>query len=215
MKTKTEKTTHHTNQKTNTDLVELKHPSKDASIDYERIQLDLQDELLKHQVMSKKVENMTSIMNNELRLLELDIKKLQHTFLQTVLVSPISGIVTAIYKDKGETVSPGEPIIRIENDDELLIVGFIQYRGLLRAGISPEDPRVALDPTLQGTKVILTTKLYETDEDTPIPGYISSVRGQDADDDEWDVIIHCKNSKKILPLNYHFDKDNTSITIDS
>lgn len=194
----TSNTRHSTNQRTTTDLVELKHPSKDASIDYERIQLDLQDELLKHQIISKKVQNMTSIMNNELRLLELDINKLQHAFLQTVLVSPISGIVTAIYKDKGETVSPGEPVIRVENDDELLIVGFIQYRGLLQVGQT----------------VKLKTTMFEATE-KEIPGKIVSIRGHDADDDEWDVIIRYQNKDKDIPINYHFDKDNTTISIDS
>jgi HlyD family secretion protein len=188
-------TTQENRQTTTTNLVDFKHPSRDASIEYQRVQLELQDELLKHQIVSKKVENMKRIMENELRLLDLDINRLQHAFLQTTLVSPIDGVITAVYKDPGDYVNPGEPVIRVENDKELLIVGFIQFRGLLKLK----------------QKVKLTTSLFEGAQEI-IEGEIVAIRGHDADDDEWDTIIYCKNDKQI-PINYHFDKDNTTIEI--
>jgi multidrug resistance efflux pump len=188
-------------QETITDLVDFKYPLKDEEIALQRIQLEIQDELLKHQLINLKVQNLTQIMNNELQLLELDITKLQNAFLQTLLISPISGLITAIYKDVGETVSAGEPVIRVENDEELLIVGFIQYRGSLK---------------LQ-QEVTLATKIFETNETKEILGRLVAIRGHDADDDEWDVIIHCSNAEKpedrIIPINYHFDKDTTELYI--
>jgi hypothetical protein len=188
-------------QETNTDLVDFKYPLKDEEIALQRIQLEIQDELLKHQLIDLKVQNLTQIMNNELQLLELDITKLQNAFLQTLLISPISGLITAIYKDVGETVGAGEPVIRVENDEELLIVGFIQYRGSLK--IQQE--------------VTLATKIFETNETKEIQGRLVAIRGHDADDDEWDIIIRCSNAEKpedrIIPINYHFDKDTTEIYI--
>jgi acetyl/propionyl-CoA carboxylase alpha subunit len=189
--------THCTRQTTTTNLVDFKDPSTDASIEYQKMQLELQDELLKHQIISKKVENMKRIMENELKLLELDINRLQHAFLQTLLISPIDGMITAVYKDPGDYVNPGEPVVRVENDKELLIVGFIQCRELLKVK----------------RKVTLKTIMFENfeQEEKIIHGEIVAIRGHDADDDEWDVIIHCKNDDRKIPINYHFDKDNTTI----
>ncbi|MDX2239429.1 MAG: HlyD family efflux transporter periplasmic adaptor subunit [Leptolyngbyaceae cyanobacterium bins.302] len=197
-------------QETTTDLVDFKYPLKDEEIALQRIQLEIQDELLKHQLINLKVQNLNQIMNNELQQLELDTTKLQNAFLQTLLISPISGIITAIYKDVGETVSAGEPVIRVENDQELLIVGFIQYRGSLK---------------LQ-QEVTLATKIFETNETKEITGRLVAIRGHDADDDEWDVIIRCPNVNKpeepedpqspknrFFPINYHFDKDTTELYI--
>ena len=117
------------------------------------------------------------------------------------MISPFSGLITAIYKDVGETVGAGEPILRIENDEELLVVGFIQYRGSLR---------------LQ-QQVTLATKIFETNETKELPGRLVAIRGHDADDDEWDVIIHCSNAEnpdeRIIPINYHFDKDTTELFV--
>ena len=161
------------------------------------MQIHLQDELLKHQIFSKKVENMKRIMENELKLLDLDINRLQHAFLKTLLISPIDGVITAVYKDPGDYVNPGEPVVRVENDRELLIVGFVQCRELLQVN----------------RQVKLTTTMFENLEgmEKTIDGKIVAIRGHDADDDEWDVIIHCKNDGKKIPINYHFDKDNTTI----
>lgn len=188
-------------EETTTELVDLKYPLKDEEIALQRIQLEIQDELLKHQLIALKVQNLTQVMNNELQLLEIDITRLQNALLQTLLISPISGIITAIYKDVGETVNPGEPVIRIENDDELLIVGFIQYRGLLKVQ----------------QEVTLVTKIFESDETKEITGKLVAIRGHDADDDEWDVIVRYSNADKpedrIIPINYHFDKDTTELYI--
>ncbi len=184
-------------EETTTGLVDFKYPLKDEEIALQRIQLEIQDELLRHQLINLKVQNLSQIMNNELQLLELDITKLQNAFLQTLLLSPISGIITAIYKDVGETVSAGEPVIRIENDDELLVVGFIQYRGLLQVHQT----------------ATLGTKIFETNETREITGELVAIRGHDADDDEWDVIIRCPNSDHTVPINYHFDKDTTELYI--
>jgi hypothetical protein len=186
-------------EETTTNLVDFKYPLKDEEIALQRIELEIQDELLKHQLIDLKVQNLSQIMSNELQQLELDITKLQNAFLQTLLISPISGIITAIYKDLGETISPGEPVIRIENDDELLIVGFIQFRGLLQVHQT----------------ATLATKIFETNETKEITGELVAIRGHDADDDEWDVIIRCPNSDHIIPINYHFDKDTTELFIHS
>jgi len=188
-------------QKTTTELVELRYPEKDEEIAFHKAHIELQDELLRHSLIKLRVENLSQIMTNELKLMDLEVMKQQEAYIQTIMLSPISGIVTAIYKDVGETVDAGEPVIRIENDDELLIVGLIQYRG----GLSLNQ------------EVTFITKKYESNDTITLTGQLVAIRGHDADDDSWDVIIRCRNSPdrndNRLPINYQFDKDNTDLYI--
>src|SRR6185369_3494786 len=98
-------------------------------------------------LFSFRVPDMSSILQNELNVIDLEILKSQLRFLQTFLLSPISGIVTAVYKDEGEFVQPGDAVIRVENDDTLLLVGVLNCRGGLKPGMEVR---------------VTTTNLYES-----------------------------------------------------
>lgn len=192
-------------------LSEFRHPLLEDRIQFAKSQVELLDENLANRLFALRVPNLERILHNEADQMDWEIVKLQTAFCQTFLISPIDGLVTAIYKDLGETVAPGEAVIRVENDDRILLVGFIQHRGALSTG---RPVRIHCD------------HLFESGDRAIVKGELRSVRGHDADDDEWDVIIECDNSghdyfspenpgaESIrLPLNYHFDRDTTEITV--
>jgi multidrug resistance efflux pump len=52
------------------------------------------------------------------------------------LVTPINGLVTGVFCDLGDCVQAGQPVMRVENDDEVVIVGTIKFRGVLTVGAS-------------------------------------------------------------------------------
>ena len=142
-------------------------------------------------------------MRADLRALDQEIRVLQSNYAHTYLVPPIGGIVTSVYKDIGESVEPGEPILRVENDAYVLLVGIIQVRSAIWPGV----------------KITLTAKdIFETGSTKKVTATIVSVRGHDADNDEWEIVAEAKNpyvtGKPTLPLNYHFDTDTTDIKVD-
>jgi hypothetical protein len=181
---------------------EFRHPFLENLIQDLRSQINLQDELLMNETFSFRVPEIEAIIGKELEAIDWEVRKAQIRYAQTFLVAPISGIVTAIYKDVGETVQPGEPVLRIENDEKVLLVGIVQHRGLLKVG---------------NTVRVRTGNLYEggasNTPKTEFTGPIVAVRGHDADDDEWDLIIECDNTNRALPINYHFDRDTTEFVI--
>jgi len=182
---------------------EFRHPFLENLMHNHRAQIELQDELLVNETFSFRVPEIEAILDKELEAIDWEVRKTQIRFTQTFLMPPISGVITAIYKDVGEAVQPGEPVMRIENDDKVLIVGIVQHRGLLAVGNNVR---------------IRTGNLYETGTSgtakVEFSGSIVSVRGHDADDDEWDLIIECNNpSPKRLPINYHFDRETTEFIV--
>ena len=182
---------------------EFKHPLMEAILRDGRIQVDLQDEMLSNKIYSFRVPDMSTILQNELEVLDLEILKAQTRFLDTFLISPISGVVTSVYKDQGESVQPGEAVVRVENDKELLLVGLVNYRQGL---------------TVKKDVEIRTTNIFGSSTPLTIKGEIVSVRGHDSDDDEWDIIVQATNVKvdntgANLPINFHFDRDNTTFDV--
>jgi len=109
--------------------------------------------------------------------------------------------VTAIYKDIGESVQAGEPVARIENDDTLLLVARVLSRQVLK---------------IQAVATITTGDLFGAGQNLTLTGPIVAVRGHDAQNDEWDIVIRCPNSADPnlrVPLNYQFDRDDTTMTV--
>jgi hypothetical protein len=190
------KTQNNVNQKTTTIAQEFKHPSMEAIIRDQRLQLDLQDEIFAHSVMSYRVPEVSKIFEKELEVIDLEIRKIQLQYFQTFLLPPISGIITAIYKDEGEAVQPGEAVIRIENDEELLLIALVAC---------PFGLKIGMDIRIQ------TANVFESNDRLTLDGRIVSVRGHDPNDNEWDIIVEAKNNG--LPINYHFDRDNTTFEI--
>jgi multidrug resistance efflux pump len=180
---------------------EFKHPFYDSLVQEQRNQLNLQDELLAHRMFAHRVPNIGDIMHAELEAIDLEIYKAQTRFIHTFLLSPIQGLVTSIYKDKGEAVNPGEPVVRVDDDSKLLLVGILQSRTPFRVESNP----------LHNNVRIKTLNIFESNVALAIDGRVVSVRGHESDDDEWDLIIEVANPNQQLPINYHFDRETTTV----
>ena len=168
---------------------------------YERAQISLIDQQFAQFMSGQTIPYLTAVFQNELSSIDSDVFRLQIAYLNTILMSPIGGTVTGIYKSAGEAVRAGEPVMRVENNAEILLVATLIYRGPISIGSMVRVKTTLFD--LPGTK-------------TSINGPVVSVRGQ-GDDDQWEVIVKCNNldggGKPIFPLGYHFDYDDTTVDI--
>jgi hypothetical protein len=180
------------------------HPSSEAQMRFQRAQTSLQDELLTHTVFGFRSKHLERLFDNQLKMIDLRIRQLQVALAQRFLISPISGIVTGIYKDLGEQVNAGEPVVRVENHEDVLIVGRVQSRSMVRLG---------------GTIKLTAKNVFEAAAALPVTlnGTIAAVRGHDADNDEWDLILFCDNrgpgNTTKLPINFNFDKDDVTLEL--
>ena len=110
--------------------------------------------------------------------------------------------MTGIYKNPGEWVSAGEPVVRVENAAVALLVGTVVCRG-----------RIAI-----GLPVTVGTRLFDAGGTaaTEITGSVVAAPGQDVDD-EWELVVQCKNldesGNPVLPLGYEFDYDDTTVSV--
>lgn len=132
-----------------------------------------------------------------------DIRKIQLEYINTFLVPPFDGVVTAVFRGVGEFVAVGQPVLRLENDKTVYLVGHVKCRSLIRVGhVAHVTTTLFGDPA--GTSV-------------EINGTVCAVRGHEPVDEQWNVIIRCNNETptggRILPLNYNFDFDGTEILI--
>ncbi|WP_417395998.1 hypothetical protein [Gimesia chilikensis] len=188
---------------------EFVYPRRDALIRFLRTQIDLMDEQLAEEMYGHLVnDDLDKVMKNELELIDNEVLKLQLNLAHTFLTSPVGGLVTAIYKDLGESVSAGDPVLRVEDDSTVLLVGRLRHPGPIRVG---------------ATAVIETTSLFENNKIQKFSdAKVVSVRGHAVDNDEWELMLEVENplvdpsheeKGRILPLNYHFDRDNTTIEI--
>ncbi|HEY4077650.1 MAG TPA: hypothetical protein VGM26_12050 [Rhizomicrobium sp.] len=176
-------------------------PYLDNLAQYERSQISLIDEEFAQFMSGQNLPYLAAVFQNELSSIDSDVYRTQIAYLNTILMSPISGTVTGIYKNLGDPVRPGEPVIRVENNDAVLLMATLVYHG----------------PIAVGSSVTVETTLFDlAGPPTSITGGVVSVRGQQ-EDDHWDVIVECNNldagGKPILPVGYHFDYDNTTVSI--
>jgi multidrug efflux pump subunit AcrA (membrane-fusion protein) len=198
------------NQAVRTKFTDLRDLSLENKMRTETTQLNFQDQLIAQTVVNAQVPDLADILDNELKAIDIEVRKAQIAFAYLFLTSPIAGRVTAIFKDVGESVGIGEPVMRIEGQDEILLVGLVQYRA----------------PLLINTSVKITAKeVFEDGGQATIQGNIVAIRGHDANNDEWDVMILAQNTgtnvtmphgpprSVVFPLNYHFDRETTDITI--
>jgi hypothetical protein len=161
------------------------------SIRHSRSQADVINELLQDRLIALKLNDLDRIWTNELHGIDLEVKKLQYAFCNTYIVSPIDGVVTAIYKSPGESVDAGEPVIRVEDPRVALLVGVVKFQ----AGL------------LVGSEIhISMTNIYDGRKPGQMAGKVVALRGHEQDNDEWDVVIECPNNLA-LPINYHFERD--------
>jgi biotin carboxyl carrier protein len=131
-----------------------------------------------------------------------DVRKIQLSYIDTFLVAPFDGVITAVFRNVGDFVTAGQPVLRLENDQTVYLVGQIKCRGLIRLG----DP-AHISTTLFG---------IPGEAEAEIDGTVCAIRGHEPIDEQWNVVIRCNNETpdgRALPLNYNFDFDNTQISL--
>ena len=155
----------------------FRHPILENESQHQRAQVSLIDERFSQFMFSQSLPYISVMFDNELSAIDLEVKRLQLGYLSTILVSPISGVVTGLFCDLGDWVQAGQPVMRVENGDEILIVGTIKFRGLLKVG----------------SLASITTAIFDSPTQMTISGVVSAIRGHDSEDELWDVIIRCPN----------------------
>lgn len=182
---------------------EFRYPSAENDLKYHQARAAVRQEFLNAWRMSEMCRYGETTFPNELRAIDLSIRKLQSAYIDTLLFTPSGGIVTSVFHEKGDFVRAGEPVFRVEDDKTVYLAGTVKYRGMLRIG----------------TTVQVSTTLFEAAGVAPITvsGEVVSVRGHDSVSEQWDLLILCQNytdaGEPILPLNYNFDFETTTVEV--
>lgn len=194
-------------QQTRTKNVEFRAPIFENLARNQRAQIDIGREVVSFVSETHFLNRLEDVFKNELASIDADVNQMQVAYLNTILMSPIDGIVTGVYKNPGDPVAAGEPVFRVENNDDVLIVARISCRG----------PIVVGPGTTEGSMLQVKTTLFDLpNSPVTIVAKIVAARGQ-GEDDQWEVIAKCSNldadSNSIFPLGYSFDYDDTEVSI--
>lgn len=182
---------------------EYRAPSEENYIRYSRARIGQRQEYLAALRMRALCERAEAWASNELTALDTQVRKLQVAYIDTLLVSPIAGVVTGVFRNSGDFVSAGQPVVRVEDDSTVFLVGTIKHRGMVKPN----------------SQVSVTTTLFDapTGQQTRIDGSVASVRGHDSVDEQWEILVLCSNrtasGAPILPLNYNFDFESTTVEV--
>ncbi len=185
---------------TNTDYG-YRVPYLEAQAQRERAQISLIDEGFSQLLASVGIGHLQHVLENELATIDGDVCRRQLALLSTMLMSPIAGTVTGVYKQPGDPVRAGEPVVRVENNSEVMLIARLIHRDVINIG----------------DKMKIKTELYDAPgAATTATASIIAARGH-TDDDQWEVVARLKNTNShgvpLFPLNYHFDYDDTEVVI--
>jgi len=166
-----------------------------------RAQISLTDQQFEAYMFSQNIPNLETIFSNELASVDNDVYQLQIALLRSFLVSPVDGIVTGVYKEPGEAVSAGEPVVRVEDNSRVHLVA-----GLVHSGPIPVGATATVTTTLAGSG----------SPPTSLTGTVASARGQESGT-RWEVVLAANNldgvGAQILPLGFVFDPEYTDVAI--
>ena len=178
-------------------------PFLESAAQFQRAQISLMDQQFAQYMYGQNLPNLATVFANELTNIDASVYRLQVAYLNTILMSSIAGTITGIYKNPGEAVRAGEPVIRIEDNSTIYLLATVIYRG----------------PVSIGSTITVSTNLFDQTPSVPVTltGNVVSVRGH-REDDKWDIIAKCANplnaaSEPTFPLGYHFDYDDTTVVI--
>jgi hypothetical protein len=188
-------------------------PYWEGAAQYNRAQISLLDQQFAQFMYSQNLPNLATVFRNELNSIDSNAFRLQVAYLDTILMSPIPGIVTGVYKNPGDAVKAGEPVIRVEDNITIYLVATVVFRGPIviappPPAAPPPNSTVTVQTSLFGAPGALTP---------PLTGIVVSARGH-RDDDKWDLVVKCTNpvdasGNPVFPLGYHFDFDDTTVSI--
>jgi hypothetical protein len=177
-------------------------PSIENQAQNERAQISLIDQQYAQLLAGQSLPNLTTAMQNELKAIDLGVYQLQVGYLNTILMSPIAGVVTGVYKNPGDAATPGEPVMRVEDNSSIFLLATLIHRG----------------PIYVGSTLSVTTNLLDAGgAATTVDGNVVAVRCR-GDDDRWALVAQCVNpldgsGNPTFPSDYVFDYDNTTATI--
>jgi hypothetical protein len=177
-------------------------PYVESQAQNQRAQISLIDQQFGQFMAGQNLPNLATVLQNELSSIDLGVYQLQIGFLNTILLSPIGGVVTGVYKNPGDFVSPGEPVVRVIDNTTIYLVGSLVYRGPIRVG----------------STVSVATNLFDAGgTPTTLVGNVVAVSSR-GDDDQWDLVVQCTNpldgtGNPTFPVGYVFDYDNTTATV--
>ncbi len=182
---------------------EFRFPSAEADMRYLQSRAAVRQEFLNAWRMAEMCRFEETTFPNEVGAIDRSIQKLQSAYIDTFLFSPFDGIVTGVFHGQGDYVRAGEPVLRVESDEIIYLVGTVKYRGMLRVGDA----------------LTVSTTLFEAAGAAPtsVSGEVVAVRGHDSVSEQWDLLIRCGNRTAagdlILPLNYNFDFESTTVEV--
>jgi hypothetical protein len=178
---------------------EYRYPSAENDLRYRNVLAAVRQEYVSAWRMSELHRHGATVFANELRAIDQSIRKLQSAYIDTFLVTPTPGVVTGVFREQGDYVRAGEPVVRVENDAAVILVGTVKYRGMVRVGDG----------------VTVSTALAGGAAPTTLIGEVIAVRGHDAVSEQWELLALCDNltptDDRILPLNYNFDFERTTV----
>lgn len=178
-------------------------PSIESSARADRAQISLIDQQFAQFMAGQNLPYLQQVFSNELTMIDLSIKRLQAAYLNTILMSPIGGIVTGIFTNLGDRVKAGSTIVRVEDSQTILIEGTIVYRDMVSVG---------------EYLTVGTTPFGDPSGSVTITGPIVAACGHESEDDQWHITASCYNidgttGQPIFPLHYNFGYDDTNVVI--
>lgn len=180
---------------------EYRTPYLETRARHMRAHISLIDQKFESYMFEQNIPHLEKIFENELASIDNDVYQFQIALLRTFLISPIPGIVTGIYKNPGDAVSPGEPVLRVENNDVVRLVASIVHQGPISVG---------------ATAKVTSTLFGPSSPATSLSGRVVAARGQ-GDRDRWEIVVQINNvggsGDHILPLGYCFDREYTDLLI--
>ena len=152
-------------------------------------------------MFEQNIPHLEQIFKNELASVDNDVCQLQVALLRSFLISPLPGIVTGVYKNPGDAVSAGEPVIRVEDNGVVHLVANLVHYGPISIG---------------ATATVTTTLSGSAGGKTALAGSVVAARGLESGG-RWEVILKAPNLDSSgnfkLPLGYCFDAEYTDIMI--
>jgi hypothetical protein len=179
---------------------EITHPRLENHMRHERLSADLLDEILAETIFALRIPNLKQMWDNELRDLDLSVRKLQLAYIDTFLMPSIDGRVTLAAKQPGESVRAGEVVTRIENPATLELVGQIGCTTTISVG---QPVTVTTKNVFASSPPVLLT----------LTGKLTMVRGYDGESSKWNVVFEANNAATPIPIGYDFEPDHNHTTI--
>jgi hypothetical protein len=177
----------------------IAHPRLENQMRHERLGVDVIDELLAERTFAKRIPYLREIWRNELEAIDLSVRKLQLAYIDTFLLSPINGMVTAVYRQPGEGARSSDAVVRVDDASRIILSGQVQ----------------SASPIVVGQTVKVKAKRAFGASTSPSPeltGKVILARGSDSDVGRWTVAFAVEPGNA-LPLDYTLEPDPTYTTI--